>query len=154
MQSHHYYEISTDHGRLDIGLIHGFLRSSYWAKDIPRSIVETSIQNSLCFGAFWGGEQVGFARVITDLATFAYLADVFVVPEHRGRGISKMLVRAVLAHPDLQGLRRILLATRDAHGVYAQFGFEPLEHPEYFMSVHKPGVYGQSQDPDEPPPMS
>src|SRR5258708_13119545 len=91
-------EICTDRERLDIALIHDFLRSSYWAKDIPRSIVEASIENSLCFGAFCDGEQAGFARVITDYATFAYLADVFVVRGHRGRGISKMLVRAVLAH--------------------------------------------------------
>jgi GNAT superfamily N-acetyltransferase len=107
--------------------------------------VETSIQNSLCFGAFCDGKQIGFARVITDFATFAYLADVFVVPAHRARGVSKMLVRAVVAHPQLQGLRRILLATRDAHGLYKKFGFEPLSHPEYFMSIHKPQVYQQAQ---------
>jgi GNAT superfamily N-acetyltransferase len=107
--------------------------------------VETSIQNSLCFGAFCDGKQIGFARVITDFATFAYLADVFVVPEHRGRGMSKMLVRAVLAHPQLRGLRRILLATRDAHGLYKKFGFEPLAHPEHFMSIHNADVYQQTQ---------
>src|SRR5229473_2446071 len=105
------YEISTDRRRLDVALIHDFLRSSYWAKDIPRGVVETSVRNSLCFGAYCDGKQVGFARVITDFATFAYLADVFVVPGHRGRGVSKLLVRAVVAHPQLQGLRRILLAT-------------------------------------------
>jgi N-acetylglutamate synthase-like GNAT family acetyltransferase len=141
MQALNHYEISTERGRLDVALIHDFLRSSYWAKDIPRSVVESSIQNSLCFGAFSGGKQIGFARVISDFATFAYLADVFVLPEHRHRGVSKMLVRAVLTHQQLQGLRRILLATRDAHGLYAQFGFEPISHPEYFMSIHNPGVY-------------
>ena len=131
------YEISTARSRLDIALIHDFLRSSYWAKNIPRSIVEKSIQNSLCFGAFFGAKQVGFARVISDFATFAYVADVFVVPEHRGRGVSKMIMKAILAHPELQGLRGILLATQDAHGLYAQFGFKPLSHPENFMSLKK-----------------
>ena len=135
------YEISTDRSRLDVGLIHGFLRSSYWAKGISRAIVERSIQHSLCFGAFLDGRQVGFARVITDFAAVAYLADVFVVPEHRGRGVAKQLMRAIVGHPDLQGLRRFLLATRDAHGLYAKCGFEPLAHPEYFMTIHKPDAY-------------
>src|SRR4051794_16090263 len=120
------YEISTDANRFDIDLIHNFLRSSYWARNIPRAIVEKCIRNSLCFGAFGGQAQVAFARVITDRATFAYLADVFVVPECRGRGISRLLIRAILGHSDLQGLRRILLATQDAHGLYAKFGFQPL----------------------------
>ena len=141
MQAPPHYEISTDRSRLDVALIHDFLRSSYWAQGIPRAVVERSIQHSLCFGAFLGGRQVGFARVISDFASIAYVADVFVVSEHRGRGISKLLMRAILEHPDLQGLRRILLATRDAHGLYAQFGFEPLTHPEYFMTLHRPDVY-------------
>ena len=141
MQTPVHYEISTDRSLLDVTLIHEFLRSSYWAQGIPRAVVEKSIQNSLCFGAFLDGRQVGFARVITDLATLAYVADVFVVPEHRGRGISKLLIRAILDHPELQGLRRFLLATRDGHKLYAQFGFQPLTHPEYFMTVHKPNVY-------------
>ena len=135
------YEISTERSRLDVALIHNFLSSSYWARGIPRAVVEKSIQHSLCFGAFLGGQQVGFARVITDYAVIAYIADVFVVPEHRGRGVSKMLMRAILAHPELQGLRRLLLATQDAHGLYAQFGFQPLAHSEHFMTVHKPDVY-------------
>jgi GNAT superfamily N-acetyltransferase len=137
------YEISTDRGRLDVGMIYEFLSSSYWARGIPRAVVERSIQNSLCFGVFHKGRQVGFARVITDYATFAYLADVFVVPGHRGRGISKTLVREILAHPGLQGLRRVLLATFDAHGLYARFGFGPLEHPEHYMTIHHPDVYQQ-----------
>ena len=103
--------------------------------------MERAIQHSLCFGAFLDGRQVGFARVISDFAAIAHVADVFVVPEHRGRGVSKLLMRAIVEHPDLQGLRRLLLVTRDAHGLYAQFGFEPLTHPEYFMTVHKPDVY-------------
>ena len=143
MQTSDPYEISTDRGRLDVAVIHDFLRSSYWAQGISRAVVERSIQHSLCFGAFLGGQQVGFARVITDFAAFAYLADVFVVPEHRGRGVAKMLLRAIVEHPELQGLRRVLLATRDAHGLYAQFGFQPLAHPEDFMTIHRPDVYGR-----------
>lgn len=141
MQTPVHYEISTDRSRLDVALIHNFLRSSYWAQGIPRAVVERSIKHSLCFGAFLDGRQVGFARVITDFAIFAYVADVFVVPEHRGRGLSKLLMRAILEHPEVQGLRRFLLATRDAHKLYAQFGFQPLSHPEYFMTVHHPDVY-------------
>ena len=141
MQASNHYEISTDRSRLDLALIYDFLRSSYWARGVPRAVVEKSIQHSLCFGAFLGGRQVGFARVISDFAVIAYLADVFVVPEHRGRGISKLLMRAIVEHPDLQGLRRFMLVTRDAHGLYAQFGFEPLANPEYFMTVHRPDIY-------------
>ena len=141
MQTPGQYEISTERGRLDLALIHDCLGSSYWAQGIPRAVVERSIQHSLCFGAYLDGRQTGFARVVTDYATFAYVADVFVVPEHRGRGISKLLLRAILEHPELQGLRRFLLATHDAHGLYAQFGFQPLAHPEHFMTVHKPDVY-------------
>ncbi len=141
MQTPGQYEISTERSRLDLALIHDYLGSSYWAQGIPRAVVERSIQHSLCFGAYLDGRQTGFARVVTDYATFAYVADVFVVPEHRGRGISKLLLRAILEHPELQGLRRFLLATHDAHGLYAQFGFQPLAHPEHFMTVHKPDVY-------------
>jgi GNAT superfamily N-acetyltransferase len=142
------YEISTERNRFDIALIHNFLRSSYWAKDIPRSIVEKSIANSLCFGAFFEGRQIGFARVVTDYATFAYVGDVFVVAEHRGRGVSKVLMDAILKHPELQGLRHILLATRDAHGLYSQFGFKALTHPELYMTIHNPTIY-QNQRPSE-----
>jgi GNAT superfamily N-acetyltransferase len=138
------YEISTDRARLDISLIHEFLRSSYWAKGIPRGVVENSIRNSLCFGAFLGPRQIGFARVVTDYATVAYLADVFVVPDHRGRGVSKLLMQAILARPNLTGLRRFFLATQDAHALYVQFGFEPLAHPEQFMTIHNPSAYEQT----------
>ena len=140
-------EISSDSSRMDVDLIHDFLRSSYWAKGIPRSVVERSLQHSLCFGAFSGGRQVGFARVISDRATFAYLADVFVVPEQRGRGISKALMRTILAHPELQGLRTLLLATHDAHGLYAQFGFKSVEHPERLMALRNPDVYRKTPSP-------
>jgi GNAT superfamily N-acetyltransferase len=141
MQSANQYEISTDRSRLDIALIHEFLHSSYWAKGIPRAVVERSILHSLCFGAFFGERQVGFARVISDFATFAYVADVFVLPEHRGRGVGKLLMRTIIEHPDLQGLRRLLLITRDAHGLYAPCGFQPLPNPENFMTIHRPDVY-------------
>lgn len=141
MQAPAHYEISTDRSRLDIALIHDFLRSSYWAQRIPRAVVERSIRHSLCFGGYLGGRQLAFARVISDFATIAHVADVFVVPEHRGRGIAKLLMRAILDHPELQGLRRFLLATRDTHGLYAQFGFQPLPHPEQFMTLRKIDVY-------------
>ena len=136
-------EISTDPARLEIGFIHDFLRTSYWAQDIPRELVERSLEHSLCFGAYHAdtGRQVGFARAVTDRATFAYVADVFVAPEHRGRGISKRLMQAILDHPELQGLRRFLLATKDAHGLYAQFGFRPLASPGDFMTIHHPALY-------------
>jgi len=135
------YEISTDPDRLDVTMIHDFLRASYWAPDIPREVVERSLANALCFGAYREGRQIGLARVITDYATFAYLADVFVLPEHRGQGVAQALVRAALAEPRLQGLRRWLLATLDAHDLYARFGFEPLVRPEAFMTIHDPEVY-------------
>jgi GNAT superfamily N-acetyltransferase len=139
------YEISTDKSRLDIGLIHEFLSSSYWAKGVPRSVIEKSVKNSLCFGAYCSGQQVGFGRAVTDLATFAYIADVFVLPEHRGRGIARSLIKAMLDHPELQGLRRFILATKDAHDLYAQCGFQPLSQPERYMTIHHPDVYQKRQ---------
>jgi GNAT superfamily N-acetyltransferase len=131
-------EISTDPARLDIDLIHGFLETSYWARGRRRSVVERSIRNSICFGVYLAGRQVAFARVVSDRAVFAYLMDVFVVPEFRGRGISKALMRSVLEHPELQNLRFFLLATRDAHDLYAHFGFRPLAAPELWMAIHDP----------------
>ncbi len=141
MESDSPYDISTDAARLDVDLIHGVLASSYWARGIPRDVVERSIRHSLCFGAFCGNRQVGFARVITDFATFAYLADVFVLPEHRRRGVAKLMMAAVMVHPELQGLRRFLLITRDAHRLYADFGFVSVPGSEQFMTVHRPDVY-------------
>ena len=135
------YEVSTDPRRLDIDLIQRFLADSYWAPGIPRRVVEKSIRHSLCFGVYQGSRQVGFARLATDYATFAHLMDVFVVPEHRGRGLSKQLMAAIVGHPDLQGLRRWQLGTRDAHGLYSQFGFRPLAHPEVHMEIADPDVY-------------
>jgi N-acetylglutamate synthase-like GNAT family acetyltransferase len=139
------YEISTDRARLDVALIHRWLsEESYWAKGVPRDVVERSIENAICFGIFdANGGQVGFARVITDKATFAYLADVFVLEAHRGKGLSKTLMAEILAHPELQDLRRWLLATWDAHGLYAQFGFTPLDRPERIMERRDPDVYAR-----------
>ena len=138
------YEITCDKACLDIGAIHSFLSQSYWSPGIPRAVVERAIANSLCFGVLRDGKQVGFARVITDKATFAYLADVYILPEHRGKGLSRRLMEKITQHPDLQGLRRVLLATRDAHALYAKFGFKPLAAPERIMEVHNPNLYGGS----------
>ena len=132
------FEISTDRTRLDVALVHEFLQTSYWAEGRRRSVVERSIEHSLCFGVYHGGRQVAFARVVSDRAVFAYLMDVFVVPEFRGRGIAKALMRAVLDHPDLQNLRMFLLATKDAHGLYEQFGFGPLLDPQRMMAIQNP----------------
>lgn len=132
-------EISTDPARLDRELVWEQLANhSYWAQGRSRERVERSIANSLVFGAYLGGRQVGFARVVTDRATFAWLCDVFVVESERSRGIGKRLIEAVVAHPDLQGLRRFHLATRDAHGLYARFGFTPLAQPERHMERLSP----------------
>lgn len=128
------FTISTDKSRLDLPLIHQFLsQESYWAQNIPLEIVQRSIENSLCFGVYHYEKQIGFARVITDQATFAYLSDVFVVPDYRGQGVSKQLVETISQWPSLQGLRRWVLATRDAHTLYEQFGFSALNHPDWFM---------------------
>lgn len=135
------YEITTDAARFDIAAIHAFLSQTYWSPDIPRAVVERAIAHSLCFGVLWGDAQVGFARVVTDRATFAYLADVYVLEAHRGKGLSRRIMEAVQAHPDLQGLRRMLLATRDAHALYAQYGFKPLAAPDRMMEVHRPNAY-------------
>jgi GNAT superfamily N-acetyltransferase len=128
------YEVSTDRGRLDVDLIHRFLaEDSYWARGVSREVVERSLENSLCFGVYADGGQVAFARAVTDRSTFAWLADVFVVEEHRGRGVGELLVRAVLSHPELQTLRRWLLATADAQGLYRRFGFEDSPEARFMM---------------------
>jgi GNAT superfamily N-acetyltransferase len=137
------YTISNNNKKLDIGFIHSYLSTSYWAENIPVDTVTKAINGSLCFGVYHAGKQVGFARMITDKATFAYLADVFIDETHRGLGLSKWLVETILAHPGMQGLRRMMLATRDAHGLYAQFGFTPLTNPERWMHIHNPDVYMQ-----------
>jgi GNAT superfamily N-acetyltransferase len=136
------FVISTDRTRLDLDAIHRFLTNCYWAKGIPREVVARSIEQSLCFGVYDGsGAQVGFARVISDFATIAYVGDVFVLDTHRGRGLGKWLMESITRHPALQNLRRWILTTRDAHGLYAQVGFRPVQSPERFMELHQPDVY-------------
>jgi GNAT superfamily N-acetyltransferase len=148
--------ISTDPAQLDLDLIHNFLTNCYWAKGIPKEVVARSIEHSLCFGIYdesWvelprlakparpGAPQVGFARVISDFATIAYLGDVFLLESHRGRGLGKWMMECIMRHPALQGLRRWILLTRDAHEFYAKVGFTRLEAPERYMELHCPDVY-------------
>jgi N-acetylglutamate synthase-like GNAT family acetyltransferase len=139
------FRISTNNDELDLNVIHQFVSTSYWAQGIPKSTLEKAVLNSFCFGVFESsGSQVGFARLITDKATFAYLADVFILESHRGIGLSKWLVKTIVEHPDLQGLRRMVLATRDAHGLYSQYGFKPIENPEILMQIWHPNIYNKS----------
>ena len=136
------YEISTDPARLDLDVIHRYLsEESYWARGVPRAVVARALNNSVCFGLYYSGEQAGLARVVTDRATFALVADVFVLEGHRGLGLSKCLMQSIMTHPALQGLRRHLLLTSDAHGLYSQFGFQPLSAPERFMEILKADIY-------------
>lgn len=139
------YSISTDRSRFDVDLIHSFLTNCYWANGIPRDVLQRSIDNALCFGVFEGSQQVGFARVITDYATYAYIGDVFIIEAHRGQGLAKQLMHAIMTHPRLQNLRRWSLVTRDAHGLYEQFGFTQLANPERYMEIRNPDVYSRSQ---------
>jgi GNAT superfamily N-acetyltransferase len=136
------YEISTDPDRLDVDVIHDFLANdSYWSPGIPRSIVERAIENSLCFGVYHSGRQVGFGRVVTDRSTFALLADVFILQPHRRKGLSKRLMRCIMDHEDLQGLRRWLLLTSDAHSLYRQFGFQDLANTWRFMEILQADIH-------------
>jgi GNAT superfamily N-acetyltransferase len=135
-------EVTTDPSRLDLDVIHGFLAQAYWARGIPRPVVERAVRHSLCFGAYEAGRQVGFARVVSDRATYAYVSDVFVLPSHRGRGVGKRLMAAIMGHPELQGLRRWNLFTRDAHGLYRQYGFGEVRHPDRLMEVFDDRPYG------------
>jgi GNAT superfamily N-acetyltransferase len=150
------FVISTDRARIDLDVIHGFLTNCYWAKGIPRDVVARSIEHSLCFGIYHevgekspllakparsGAPQVGFARVISDFATVAYLGDVFVLESHRGRGLSKWMMECIMQHPYLQGLRRWILLTRDAHELYAKSGFTPLKAPDRYMELHRANIY-------------
>jgi len=132
------YVVSTDPSRLNLAWVHGYLNhESYWAHGISEQVFNKSVENSLCFGVYDQVEQVGFGRVITDFSTFAYIADVFVAQKVQGRGLGKWLVRCMLAYPELQGLRRWMLATRDAHGLYEQIGFNSVENPENLMEIMK-----------------
>ena len=137
------YEISTDPARLDIKAMHAYLSCSYWSPGIPYAIVERAARNSLCFGLYEtaGGDQVGLTRVVTDHATFAYLCDVYVLEEHRGRGLGKFLMSTVMAHPALTGARRAMLGTRDAHGLYRQFGFRDAAGTQILMEIVHPDMY-------------
>ncbi|HEY5079114.1 MAG TPA: GNAT family N-acetyltransferase [Opitutaceae bacterium] len=135
------YTISWDRAAQQADRIHAYLTRSYWCEGIPLSTVKRSIEGSLCIGVFTKGEQVGFARVITDSATFAYLCDVYVLEDHRGKGLATWMLEEILAYPALQGLRRFTLATRDAHALYARHGFKPLSRPESFMEIRRPDLY-------------
>lgn len=126
---------------MDVDSIHSYLSRSYWAENVPHKIVSKAIENSLCFGVFHNNVQVGFARLITDSATFAYLADVYILEEHRGKGLSKCMMEVISNHPQLQGLRRMVLATSDAHTLYEKFGFKQLANPQTFMELWNPDVY-------------
>lgn len=136
------YELVIGVDGMDLRAVHAFLTTSYWSPGVPYEVVERAARNSLCFGIRNGGSQVAFARVVTDRATFAYLADVYVLEAHRGRGLSKAMLDAVFAQPELQGLRRFMLVTRDAHGLYARYGFTALADPSRLMERHRPAIYG------------
>ncbi|MBL4763701.1 MAG: GNAT family N-acetyltransferase [Colwellia sp.] len=143
------YRITDNKEEMDIDAIHHYLSRSYWAKDMPKSVVIKAIENSLCFAVLVVDssnkeKQVGFARLITDSATFAYLADVYILAEHRGKGLSKQMMQKIISHPQLQGLRRIMLATKDAHGLYEQYGFTALTDQKMFMQLWTPDVYSQT----------
>ena len=136
--------ISTSRDLLNLDVVHGFLTNCYWSKGVPREVVAASNEHSLCFGVYDGeGEQVGFARVITDFATIAYVGDVFVLETHRGHGLGKWLMQCITQHPALQNLRRWILTTRDAHGLYSQVGFTTVKAPERYMELHRPDVYAR-----------
>jgi len=141
----HGFTISTDRQRLDIESIHAYLTRSYWAEGISAALVAKSIRGSLCFGLYdASAEQIGFARVITDGATFAYLCDVYVLESARGQGLGVWLIETVMQHPDLAGLRRSMLVTRDAHSLYARFGFTPSKPPDRIMEIARPGLYKET----------
>ncbi len=140
-------EITTDINRLDRDRLHSWLSGSYWSRGIPRPVLDRAMANSICFGALVDGKTVGFARVVTDRASFAWLCDVFVDEGSRGGGVGKTLMDAVVAHPDLQGLRNFMLATRDAHGLYDRYGFRPLDEPARFMAIRRSAddLYGKTR---------
>ena len=136
------FTVSTDRQKLDRDAIHRFLAESYWARGIPRDVVDRSIENSVCFGLYAEEKMIGFARVISDAATFGYLSDVFVLPSHRGRGLAAWFMEIVMGHPDFRGIRRWMLATADAHGLYRKVGFTQLSRPERIMEKPLPDAYG------------
>lgn len=135
------YTVSTDPARLNLAVIHGYLKRSYWSKNIPCEIVEKCVRNSFCFGVYDGDTQIGFARVVTDFAAIAYLADVFILETHQGKGLGKWLVECIVNHPKLRGLRKWVLVTKDAHGLYEKFGFRPLKDPGTYMEIKAIDAY-------------
>jgi GNAT superfamily N-acetyltransferase len=137
------YVVSADPAKMDLAAIHAYLSRAYWCEGIPRATLDRAVANSLCFAVLHGTAQVGFARVVTDSATFAYLCDVYILEAHRGRGLSKLLMECVIAHPQLQGLRRFSLATRDTHGLYRQFGFHDLADPTRYLEILRADIYKQ-----------
>ena len=137
------FTITTEKEKFDVEFIHSFLTRSYWAEGISKEVITRSIEGALCFGLFENDKQIGFARMITDKATFAYLADVFIIEEYRGRGLSKWLMEVIMHHPSLQGLRRMMLATKDAHGLYQKFGFTALNNVDRWMQINDPNIYKQ-----------
>lgn len=141
------YQVSTDPGRLNLPVVHGFLRTAYWSEGIPRDVIERAMAGSLNFGLYRGSEQIGYARVVTDRATFAWICDVFVLEAARGRGLGRWLMTCVMGHPALQGLRRWMLATADAHDLYREFGFEVPEDPERLMARRVQDIYKNLSDP-------
>ena len=138
------YSVTADRGRIDVDAVHAFLTRGFWARGISKDLVAKSIAQSLCFGVFDKDAQVAFARVVTDCATYAYLCDVYVLEDYRGQGLGKWMMEFVMKHPDLQGLRRFQLVTRDAHGLYTRFGFRSPEHPERQMEIFRHGMYETS----------
>ncbi len=148
MHFEHYrdqFTVSADSSKLDIDAIYDFLTHCYWSEGIPRETVERAIENSLCFGLFDGAKQIGFARVISDYATYAYLCDVYVLESYRGKGLGTWLMSCVMKHPDMQGLRRFTLLTRDAHGLYQKFGFAAAKNPSRYMEIHVADIYKKLQ---------
>jgi N-acetylglutamate synthase-like GNAT family acetyltransferase len=135
------FRITTDRAAIDVDAVHAYLTRSYWSPGVPRAIVEKAIARSLCFALLHGTAQIGFARVITDAATFAYLCDVYVLEDYQSRGLGKWLIGEMLSHPELQGLRRFMLATKDAHGLYEHFSFERPKYPETILEILKPNIY-------------
>lgn len=135
------YTVSTDRSRIDVAAVHAFLCTAYWSPGIPEAVIRRGIAGAICFGIYHGRDQVGFARVITDQATYAYLADVYVLEAHRGRGLAKWMMQVIMSHPSLQGLRRFSLSTRDAHSLYKQFGFEIVANPDRQMEILRRDIY-------------
>jgi ribosomal protein S18 acetylase RimI-like enzyme len=142
------YSITADRTRTDVDAVHAFLTRCFWARGISRELVAKSIEHSLCFGVFDGQSQVAFARVVTDYSTYAYLCDVYVLEEYRGKSLGKWMMEFVMGHPGLQGLRRFQLVTRDAHGLYTRYGFKPPDYPERQLEIFRPGLYSGETGPE------